>query len=562
MAIVQCSPALAADTIENTPYGRACFRLEARQLPKDKPAAIDQLEPALAHAGVDGRWIQVVDDGGDPLVENPCLPCPYGADIARANEKLLTHWVDRIHRSGMSALSWFSLTYCPRGNALHPDWRQVSILPWPHAGSQNGPCCVNSPYGDALIAYCNWADRTIQTGRGLVDGSFFTPVWERPLPLRLVPEEVQGGHRPGNPGKIRLGQSDIPPVAGLALRDVRAPTSAGCPKPYARSIRTQSLPSTTTIAAMSRGTAGSQWTSSRPTSSPVPRAYTAESVDQTMRLCRAYGSPAVRSVAAIRCRPNPRTGVEHLLEHALACYVAGGHPSFGYDSFAGQDENAVAAAALMTPIMRTIHPCVRGNSLSYCAMHVSQQTETFCFGPGQGRTWDKSPYFEPSRTGRKVSAWPTSRPTMSRCRLCARLVGSLQTVANAPLDGAERRSNRNRDGVRPLRRYALVGPRRWPMRCPRPAPLRKHACCRVRVRLPRKYSASDRETWCHSMVEAGGRQTTVPAVRHAPLPPDRNRMAGARSRRPRRPGPAGRCSAPIRPRSRGRHVARRHRPAG
>jgi hypothetical protein len=183
-AVNQLSSASAAEPIEKTPYGRACLRIEARQFPKNDPfSAIDKLEPALAKAGVQSQWIQVVDDGGNPLVENPCLPCPYRAEVARANEELLDHWANRIRRSGMPVLSWFSLAYCPRVNDFHPDWRQVSILPWPREGAQNATPCINSPYGDALIAYCNWAIERFKLDGAWFDGAFLTPTWERPMAL-------------------------------------------------------------------------------------------------------------------------------------------------------------------------------------------------------------------------------------------------------------------------------------------------------------------------------------------------------------------------------------------
>jgi hypothetical protein len=125
-------------------------------------------------------------------------------------------------------------------------------------------------------------------------------------------------------------------------------------------------------------------------------AYTAETVDQTMRLCRAYGRAQSEVWRRFDFGPDPHTGVEHLLEHALVCYCVGGQPSFGWfdTMFCGQNENAVTAAALMTPIMNAIHPYVGGNSLPYCAVHVSQQTETFVFGPTQGPGWEKVRYFE------------------------------------------------------------------------------------------------------------------------------------------------------------------------
>lgn len=390
--------AFSAEPIEKTSYGQSCLRIEGRLQPKDRSlAAIDKLEAALATAGVQSRWIQVVDDGGSPFVENPYLPTPYSAEVAKANEKLLIHWVDQIHRSGMPVLSWFSLAYCSRANAVHPDWRQESILPWPHAGAQLGPCCINSPYGDALIAYCNWAIERFHLDGVWFDGAFLTSVWERPLALTcrcaacqkkfkaetglVIPQNVDWA----NPtfrrwlawryetfgkyvGRLAGAIRQAHPHAAVATNHYHrgdAPWYGGVPLDrYAADIITGS------------------------------EAYTAESLDQTMRLCRAYGRSQSEVWRQFDVGPDPQTGVEHLLEHALVSYAAGGQPSFGYDTFAGHDEHAAAAAAMMTPIMNAIHPYVGGNSLPHCALHVSQQTETFFFGPIQGRGYDKSPYFE------------------------------------------------------------------------------------------------------------------------------------------------------------------------
>jgi hypothetical protein len=182
--VSSCNSCLSAEPIEKTPYGRACLRIEGRQFPKnDAFTAINKLEPALAKAGVQARWIQVVDDGGSPLVENPYLPCPYRAEVAKANEKLLDHWADQIRRSGMPVLSWFWLTCSSRANEVHPDWRQVSIRPWPYPGREYAHSCVNSPYGDALIAYCNWAIERFRLDGAWFDGAFLSSVWERPMPL-------------------------------------------------------------------------------------------------------------------------------------------------------------------------------------------------------------------------------------------------------------------------------------------------------------------------------------------------------------------------------------------
>ncbi len=395
--VLHCHVLLSADPIEKTSYGRACLRIEGRtQPPTDPLASIDKLEPALAKAGVQARWIQVVDDGGCPLVENPYLPCRCSSEVAAANEKLLKHWVDEIRRSGMSAVSWISLSYCASGGAEHPDWRQVSILPWPEECDPNAACCVMSPYGDALIAYCNWAIEHFKLDGVWFDGSFWTPVWQRPLPLTCRCLACQKKFTEATGAQIPDHVDWSNPVfrQWLAWRyrafgDYLGRLSGAIRKAHPQAI----------VAVNHYHRCDSPWYSGVPLDKYAAdmitgsESYTALTIDQTMRLCRAYGRPQSEVWRQFDVGPNVDTGVEHLLEHALVCYTAGGEASFGYDTFTGEDENAVAAAALMTPILDTIHPYVGGPSLPYCAVHVSQQTETFFFGPTQGRSWEPNPFF-------------------------------------------------------------------------------------------------------------------------------------------------------------------------
>ena len=265
-------------------------------------------------------------------------------------------------------------------------------------GPRHAVCCFNSPYGDALIAYCNWAIDRFKLDGVWFDGAFWTPLWERPVPFTCrcaacqkkfkaetgleIPEKVDWS----NPtfrrwvawryrsygafiGRMAKAIRQAHPQAVVAINHYHrcdAPWYGGVPlDKYSADI-----------------ISGSE-------------AYTAETLDQTMRLCRAYGRPQSEVWRRFDVGPNPQTGVEHLLEHALVCYSAGGQPSFGwFDMFCGQNENAVAAAAMMTPIMDAIHPYVGGHSLPYAAVHVSQQTETFFFGPTQGRSYEKNPFFQ------------------------------------------------------------------------------------------------------------------------------------------------------------------------
>jgi hypothetical protein len=391
------SASVAAEPIENTRYGRAGLRIEGRIQPHEFPnPPIDKLEPALAKAGVQARWIEVVDKVGSAVVENPFLPCAYSAEVAAQNEKLLTRWVNEIHRTGMTAMSWYPLIFNAQANKLHPDWRQVSILPWPAPGLETIPCCFNSPYGDALIGYCNWAIERFKLDGIWFDGSVWTPIWSSPYPLtcRCAACQKKFKEETGQEVPQKVDWNDPTFRRWLAWRYKEFGGYVGR---LSKAIREKHPQAAVVINHYHRP--GTSWHSAVPLdkySADIisgSEAFSPESLDLTVRLCRAYGRSQAEVWRMFDVGPNPASGAEHLLEHSLICYAAGGHPSFGFDPFQGQDDQAVAAATLMSPIMNAIHPFVGGRSLPYCAMHVSQQTETFFFGPVQGRGV-ADPYFD------------------------------------------------------------------------------------------------------------------------------------------------------------------------
>jgi hypothetical protein len=116
-------------------------------------------------------------------------------------------------------------------------------------------------------------------------------------------------------------------------------------------------------------------------------------VDLTMRLCRAYGRGQSEVWRPFDCGADPATDprTDELLHHALACFAAGGMPSFG----GGEPKLIGPTARLIAPIMEAIRPFVGGESYPYAALHLSQQTETFHFSrERKGVDWSLEPYWQ------------------------------------------------------------------------------------------------------------------------------------------------------------------------
>jgi hypothetical protein len=380
--------------VEQTPYGLAALRLEARPSPPAFPdvAAVWNRERELAAAGVGARWIQMVDNEGSPFLRNDFLPCPY--PDAEAYEATLKQWVREIHAAGMPALSWYPLIFCRAATKEHPDWRQVSLIPWVQEAEHGLPCCPNSGYGDALVGYCVDAIGRLGLDGIWFDGSVLSLIWQRPCPLTCVCAHCQARFRQDT---------------GLDL-----PTSADWTSPvFRRWVRWRYEIFGATIGRLAKGIRerhpnaavvinhyhrpGIPWHSAIPLDRyeadiiSGSEAFSPESLDLTMRLCRAYGRPQSEVWRQFDTEGAPEVNAERLLHHALTCFAAGGFPAFGGDMF---NPRAVPTAALLAPPLKAIQPFVGGPVLPHVALHVSQQTETFVFGRINTLSQAVDPFFE------------------------------------------------------------------------------------------------------------------------------------------------------------------------
>jgi hypothetical protein len=384
-----------AMNVESTAYGKSVFRLEFRPLPTSMETTFKEVEEKLAESGVGARWISVVDPWGSPVYPSNIIPSPY--PDAGKQEEILHKWIEVIHSKGLPVMSWYPLIFSEAGWKTHPEWRQVSLLPWPEGKTKEISCCINSGYGDALIELMCEAIGRFKLDGIWFDGSAFTEIWERPLPLTCfcsscrekfkrdtgfdLPEKVDWND-PVFRRWVAWRFKVFGEFIGKAAREIRRryPNVAVVVNHYHR----PQIP----------------WHSAIPLDIYDADIITGseatgmDAVDLVMRLCRAYGRAQSEVWRPLDDGDEPEKSPQtnDLLHHALSCYIAGGMPSFGYP---GGDFNKVyQTISLISPIMKAIHPYVGGESFPYLAIHISQQSETFYFGRAiDGKGWKLEPFF-------------------------------------------------------------------------------------------------------------------------------------------------------------------------
>lgn len=381
--------------VEETTYGRACFRLELRPLPSTVESTYADMEACLAKSGVKARWISVVDPWGSPVYPSRIIPSPY--NDSEHQEGILHKWVSAIHSQGSAVISWYPLIFSEAGWKTHSEWRQVSLLPWPQGKSQEISCCVNSSYGDAVIELMCEAISKFKLNGIWFDGSAFTEIWERPLPLTCFCDSCREKFKQDTGLDLpdKLDWDDPVFRRWVAWRYEVFGSYIGR---LAREIRKRHPDVAIVVNHYHRPQI--PWHSAIPLDIYDADIITGseatgiDSVDLVMRLCRAYNRKQSEVWRPLDIGGNPPEAFQtnDLLHHALACYIAGGFPSFGYPG--GDINKAYETISLISPIMSSIHPYVGGKSLPYLAIHISQQSETFYFGRAiDGKNWKLEPFF-------------------------------------------------------------------------------------------------------------------------------------------------------------------------
>ncbi|HEY3398407.1 MAG TPA: alpha-amylase family protein [Armatimonadota bacterium] len=366
---------------EPLPYDQTAVRLEARPLPAELPAAGELAadEQALGQAGCQSRWIRITTNQGEPLINNPYLPCR--APNAAQNEEMLKQWVADIHAAGMTAISWYNLTHCASAYQARPDWRQVYIG-GALAGQTHGTAvCIESPYGQATIDYVNYAIEKLGLDGIWFDGTLWTDLGERPVALSCRCAACQAKYRADTGGDIPTDinwedanyrrwvhwrYTEFSSYLGRLAAGIHAahPQAAVMVNNYHRPNGTwrTSIPFEAYDAGIITATEG----------------HNLRSADIVMRCCRAYLRPQSEVWTNFPLGESPAVNAEITLQHALTCFAGGVSPSFG-----SQNElsgTIPATLGLAAPVMKALYPYVGGVSVPYAAIHVSQQSDTFYFG--------------------------------------------------------------------------------------------------------------------------------------------------------------------------------------
>ncbi len=383
LALALLSSLAAGPPVEQTRYGQTVFRVEARPGPQQMkdPAQRHALEGALAAAGVDGRWLSIVDPLGRPYLANDFLPPVEGQDLGE-NEAIMKSWVAEMHAHGQAVMSWYALSIGESANLAHADWRQVSVVPWYRESEASLFCCHMTGYGDAMINYCIDAIQRLDLDGIWFDGAAWTPIWNRPLPVTCFCDTCRASFRADTGLELPQVYSLDDPVFrvwvdwryqqfGRFIAEVASRIRAACPN-AAVVINHYHRP-------------GIPWHSAIPVDKyeadiiTGSEAFSPVTLDLTHRLNRAYGRGQSEVWRAFDLAATPELTAANLLPHALHAYVAGGRPSYG-----GDHTNPLMAqsAALMSPVMKSLTPYVGGPVVPHVALHVSQQSETFVFARG------------------------------------------------------------------------------------------------------------------------------------------------------------------------------------
>jgi len=135
-------------------YRRTAIRVEYRPEP-DSPCeggGREKLEAWMAAAGVEARWIGLVHHIYGAYFQSENLPA--WEDTKPEYEAQFKAWVQLLHQRRFAAMTWLPLTMWVPAWKAHPDWRvQFLVDPLPDGESLGSNCCLNSPYGDAMIQF-------------------------------------------------------------------------------------------------------------------------------------------------------------------------------------------------------------------------------------------------------------------------------------------------------------------------------------------------------------------------------------------------------------------------
>jgi hypothetical protein len=359
------------------------------------PARIESLESAYQLAGVKARWLSVVDPRGNPYYASDHIPTIL--DDLEERERLLRDWVELIHSRGMAAVSWFPLSLCESGFQLRPEWRQHSLVEETYDPEHRDLwCCPQSGYGDALAAFCIEAIDRFGLDGFWFDGSVWTQIWHRPVPLTCTCESCRAAflEQTGTPLPTAVDWSDPVFRRWVAWRYQTFGAYIGRLAAAIRAVHPHAV-----VVVNHYHRPRIPWQAAVPLDLYPADIITGSEAhgealcDLTMRLCRAYGRGQSEVWMPLLFGDHPDTAPEtdQVVHHALTCITAGGMPAYG----TGLDPTRVPRTlAHISEVLEPVADAVGGEVLPYLALHVSAQTETFHYSRSPvGVDWELEPYW-------------------------------------------------------------------------------------------------------------------------------------------------------------------------
>ena len=367
-------------------YSNALVRHENRPLPDGNCGGVSKeaFELLTANMGVEARWIGVAHHHMGSYFPSTHLPLWPGA--TSEHERQLHAWVDELHKRRICAMSWLPLSENEAAWNAYPDWRQEYLVP-PSPGALHGNrmCCINSPYGEALIEYAVEAIERFDLDGIWFDGSNFSTCHVRPLPVSCVCPHCRRKFNLETGLEVPM-EIDWSKPAFRSWVKWRYDMFGGYWQRLVDRIHAK-FPSAS-VAFNHYHREGVGWSGAVPLN-PFGHDFVSatEADGEPLRgafytkCMRAYGRGGsevwmglggTRQITARGPICNPRKA----MDFTLACATSGGHASTG----GGDASVEIPVLGRLSDALKPRAPYLNLPSVPYAALHLSQQSETFVFG--------------------------------------------------------------------------------------------------------------------------------------------------------------------------------------
>jgi len=366
-------------------YTRSLVRYENRPAPDGQCGGIpiEQCALLMANMGVDARWISVMNHAA-LLYDSAYLP--KWKDAKPEHEVQLKRWVQLLHDRRISVMSWMDFSINDPAWEKHPDWRHQYLVPPPaDSALSHGACCINSPYGEALIQCSIEALKKFDFDGLWFDGAFFSPIWCTTQPVSCVCPHC------GRKFKAETGL-ELPerydwslPMFPQWVQWRYAMFSAYWQR-LVDAVHAEVPQASIVFNHYHRE--GVSWNGAIPLN-PFGHDFVSgtEADGEALkgafytRCMRAYDRPhtevwmglggaAKKTIRGTICHPR------QIMNFALSCATAGGHASVGGGSPAVES----LVLSQMADELKRRAPYLELPTVPYAALHISQQTDTFVFG--------------------------------------------------------------------------------------------------------------------------------------------------------------------------------------